>query len=60
MLVISRKVDESILLPELGVTVIIGRIDNKRVQLLIQAPREIKIQRDDAAMGRMIDKAVKG
>lgn len=60
MLVISRKVDESIMLPELGVTVTIGRIDNKRVQLLIQAPREIKIQRDDAAMGRMIDKAVKG
>jgi len=60
MLVISRKVDESISLPELGVTVIIGRIDNKRVQLLIQAPREIKIQRDDAPMGRMIDKAVKG
>jgi carbon storage regulator CsrA len=60
MLVVSRKVDESISLPELGITVTIGRIDNKRVQLLVDAPREVKIQRDDAAMGRMVDKAVKG
>jgi carbon storage regulator len=47
MLVLTRKSMESIVIPELGVTVKILSIGDQRVRLGIEAPRTINIQRSE-------------
>lgn len=47
MLVLTRKHAESIVIPELGVTVKILSIGDQRVRLGIEAPRSINIQRSE-------------
>ena len=49
MLVLSRKLDESILLPDLGITITVVAVGDNRVRIGIEAPREITIQRAELA-----------
>ncbi len=45
MLVLSRKLGEKIVMPDLGITVKVIGLGNGRVRIGIDAPREIPIQR---------------
>jgi carbon storage regulator CsrA len=47
MLVLSRRTNEKILLPTLGISIEVRRIAGKRVQLAISAPANIPIQRQE-------------
>lgn len=47
MLVLSRKVGEQILIPQLNITITVLNSGPGRVQLGIQAPREIDITRPE-------------
>ena len=49
MLVLSRKQNEKIIFPNLGVTVQILRVAGKTVCVGVDAPREVKILRDELA-----------
>ena len=48
MLVLSRKIGEQVLVPELGIYITILSVGTNRVQLGIEAPREIQITRPEA------------
>jgi len=50
MLVLSRRLDEMICFPDLGITVRVVGIHGATVRLGIEAPREVKILR-----GELID-----
>ncbi len=54
MLVLSRKLNESIVISELGVTITVVEIRGDKVRLGIEAPREVPIYRSEVAeaMGR--------
>lgn len=47
MLVLSRSVDESIVFPELGVTIQVASIRGRAARLAIQAPRSIRVLRKE-------------
>jgi carbon storage regulator CsrA len=47
MLVLSRRPDEKIVFPNLGITVQILRVSGKSVSVGIEAPREVRILRDE-------------
>ncbi len=47
MLVLSRKPDEKILLPDLGITVEVIRVSGNRVKLGISAPENIRVLRGE-------------
>ena len=47
MLVLSRKQNESIVLPELGVEIEIIRVKGNTVRLGIKAPQKIKVLRKE-------------
>lgn len=47
MLVLSRKEHESIVLPDLNVTIRVSEISGNRVRLAVEAPREIQILRQE-------------
>jgi carbon storage regulator CsrA len=47
MLVLSRRVDETIAVPEAGITVQVLRIDSNRVKIGIQAPDELGVLRGE-------------
>ncbi|HBJ36933.1 MAG TPA: carbon storage regulator [Planctomycetaceae bacterium] len=47
MLVLSRKLQESITLPDSGVTITVLRISGERIQLGIEAPKEVSILREE-------------
>ncbi|MCP4171296.1 MAG: carbon storage regulator [Fuerstiella sp.] len=47
MLVLSRRLQEKILIPEFNISITILRVGGNRVQLGIEAPREIEINRPD-------------
>ena len=47
MLVLSRRTDETICFPELGITVKIMKVKGKTVSLGIEAPDEIPILRGE-------------
>lgn len=50
MLVITRKVNEKILIPELGVEIVVARIlPNGSVRVGIRAPKSAKILREELA-----------
>ena len=48
MLVLSRKIGEQILIPELGISVTVLSVGTNPVQLGIKAPQEIQITRPEA------------
>ena len=48
MLVLSRKIGEQVLVPELGIYITVLSAGTNRVQLGIEAPREIQITRPEA------------
>jgi carbon storage regulator CsrA len=47
MLVLSRRVNEKIVLPSLGVTLVVLEVQGKKVRLGISAPADIKIARQE-------------
>lgn len=47
MLVLSRRVSEKIVLPELGVTLEITRIQGNKVRIGITAPDQVRIMRSE-------------
>ena len=47
MLVLSRRVNESFLLPALGISVEVSSINRSQVRLAIEAPREFKVVRGE-------------
>ena len=49
MLVLSRKTQEQILIPEMNIRLTILSVGKNRVQLGIEAPKEIEITRPEAA-----------
>ncbi len=48
MLVLSRKLNEEILIPDLNITVRIVGMKTGRVQLGIDAPRDVQVTRPEA------------
>ena len=48
MLVLSRKLQEQILIPEFNISITVVSVCANRVQLGIDAPRDIEITRPDA------------
>jgi carbon storage regulator CsrA len=51
MLVLSRKENEEILFPNLGINVRITRIEGKNVRIGIEAPKDVSILRGELASG---------
>ena len=49
MLVLSRKEDDKILFPNLGITVQILRVDGSKVRVGVDAPQDVKILRHELA-----------
>lgn len=49
MLVLSRKIQEQILIPGLNIRLTVLNIGTNRVQLGIEAPKGVRITRPDAA-----------
>jgi carbon storage regulator len=49
MLVLSRREEESIRMPDLGVTVKIVQIQGVRVKLAIEAPKDVTVCRKETA-----------
>jgi len=47
MLVLTRKIGESILIPSEGLTISVGSIKRGRVRLRISAPDDTRIVRDE-------------
>ncbi|VTR98170.1 carbon storage regulator [Tuwongella immobilis] len=47
MLVLTRKTNESIVIPSLGITITISDIRSDRVRIGIDAPHDIKIHRSE-------------
>lgn len=47
MLVLSRKMNESITLPELGITITVVGIGTRRVKIGIDAPSNVAIRRQE-------------
>jgi len=47
MLVLTRKIGESILIPSQGLTISVGSIKRGRVRLRISAPAETRIVREE-------------
>lgn len=47
MLVLSRKVGESIVCPSLGVRVVVVAIKGDKVRLAVEAPREVPVHREE-------------
>ena len=55
MLVVSRKQNQSVVFPALGIRVDILRISGRTVSVGIEAPREVKILRDELATAGVAD-----
>lgn len=51
MLVLSRKLDETIVLPDLNLTIRVAAISGGRVRLAVEAPHEVRIVRQEV-LGR--------
>jgi carbon storage regulator CsrA len=52
MLVLSRRPNEKIVFPSLGITIQVAEIKKGRVRLGIEAPPEVKVLRDELAGGQ--------
>jgi carbon storage regulator CsrA len=55
MLVLSRKLREQILIPDLNISITVVSVGANRVQLGIDAPRNIEITRPDAGRPANVD-----
>jgi carbon storage regulator CsrA len=55
MLVLSRREGQSILLPELNIEICILKTTGSRVQIGIEAPREIAIQRGELTSAAAVE-----
>lgn len=55
MLVLSRKEDEAIVLPGLGITIKVVRIRGEVVRLGIDAPNDVKILRDELELDEVTE-----
>ena len=55
MLVLSRKSQEQIVIPELNIRITVLSIGSGRVQLGIEAPREIQVTRPDVRHRPVLD-----
>ena len=53
MLVLSRKIQEQILIPGLNIRLTVLSVGKNRVQIGIEAPRGVQITRPDAANRRV-------
>jgi len=51
MLVLSRKPDESIVMPEAGIVVTVLSVQGNRVRLGITAPADVTVFREELARG---------
>lgn len=47
MLVLSRKQTESVVLPDLGITIRVLKVAGNRVQIGIDAPKEVRVLRGE-------------
>lgn len=47
MLVLSRKKDQKVVIPDLGITITICKIFDEKVKIGFEAPPEIKILREE-------------
>lgn len=47
MLVLSRRKDDRVLFPNLGISVHILRVDGNRVRIGVEAPPEVKVLRHE-------------
>lgn len=47
VLVLCRKPEESLVFPDLGITVLVCSVDGERVRLGIQAPSHVRVFRDE-------------
>ncbi len=54
MLILSRKLGQKIVLPDLGVTIAVIRIAGGNVRLGIDAPAEIGVHREEISPGLSI------
>jgi carbon storage regulator CsrA len=52
MLVLSRRPNEKIVFPGLGITVQVAEIKGSQVRLGIEAPPEVKVLREELAGGQ--------
>jgi carbon storage regulator len=52
MLVLTRRIGEAIVLPDLGVTVRVLEIDRGRVRLGVEAPPSVVVLRDELVTHR--------
>jgi carbon storage regulator len=57
MLVLSRREEESIRIPDLGVTVKIVGIQGQRIKLAIEAPKDITVCRKEIARAHCAESA---
>lgn len=55
MLVLSRRTDESIVFPTLGVTVKVLRLDGSKAKLGVQAPADVRILREEISQAPAAD-----
>ncbi len=54
MLVLSRKVGQSVVIPDYDITVTVVESQGGRVRLAIEAPREIAVYRDEILPRKML------
>lgn len=47
MLVLSRKIGERIVIPELGVTVTVLDVKGNQIRIGVDAPREVEVHREE-------------
>lgn len=47
MLVLTRRPEESLVFPDVGITVVVCSVDGNRVRLGIEAPDSIRVFRDE-------------
>ncbi len=52
MLVLSRRLHESIVLPGLNVTVTVVAVNGDRVRIGIEAPKDIPVMREELLQGQ--------
>jgi carbon storage regulator len=55
MLVLTRKQDETIVLPDLNLTIRVAAIQGGRVRLALEAPKEIRILRQEVALRGLVE-----
>lgn len=47
MLILTRHPGDAIVLPDLGITIVVASVSGDRVRIGIDAPRDVRVFRDD-------------